>query len=325
MVNNIEDMLHWLSNPIILPIVLAIFIIRFFYVIFRYISVSNLALSFRRQKIANIELLERTNVSLRDKDTALYSRIRLIDSNGRPIANRKVNMVFYKGNNRLSNSSYRGNTCSVSDRNGICEYCGIRVFEQGIINAVVEIDNAIAYMDGIDLTAIIIKRNRIPVLTTELFEKSPDRRLSFYSLKLDHILNKSMDIYTYKKAYKEKMSAYVKFNLINLLTIPILLLPLFNWMRIPTLAICLADLIIFAILISAAKKIYDEIRDNIVNTERTREDLHKDIIYLYNEIYYDLSVIVNDSEAFHEQSPDLQDKCGDLARHIGMDESLTLA
>ena len=321
----IDDMGRWLSSPTFVTIVAIIFVIRVLYVVLRYLSISDIAFSLTRRKTAKIELIERSNVSLRDKDTSLYWRLRLTDNNGRPVVHKKVNLLLYKGNHLLSSSSYKGSTFSKTDKNGICEYCGITIFEQGIVNAAIEVDNIRVYLDGIDLTSIIVKRNSIQNQAANLFEKNPDKRINFYNSKLDTILNKNVEIDTNRKSWKVNRASYFIPNLFCLIPIPILLVSLLGIPVVAVLVIYLIDIIVFGVFTSGAKKKFEEAKKNIKNINDLREVLHKDIIYLYNEIYYDLSVLVNDSEVFEKEPMDLQDKCCDLARRVSLSESASLS
>jgi len=320
-----DNISRFLSSPAFVTFVVIIFLIRIVYIVSRYISISDAAFSLTRRKIAKIELLERSDVSLRDKDTALYCRLRLTDDRGRPAAHRKVNLLLYKGNHILSSSSYKGSTHSISDKNGICEYCGVTIFEQGVVNAVAEIDEMRVYLDGIDLTSVIIKRNSIQKPIAGLFEKNPDKRLGFYNSKLDNILSKSADIAANRKAYMINKSSNIILNLFGLIPIVILLVSLFKLPLIAVLVIYIIDIIIFGVLTSGAKKKYGEAKANRANISNFRDILHKDIIYLYNEIYYDLCELVNDSEVFEKEPMDLQDKCCDLARRVSISESASLS
>ena len=321
----LDDIGRWLSSPMFVTIVAVVFVVRVLYVVLRYISISDIAFSLTKRKAAKIELIERSNVSLRDKDTALYLRLRLTDNNRRPVAHRKVNLLLYKGDHPLSNSSYKGSTFSKTDKNGICEYCGITVFEQGVVNALIEVDNVRVYLDGIDLTSIIIKRNSIQNQAAGVFEKNPDKRIGFYNSKLDSILNKSADINKNKESYKMNKASYFIPNLFCLILIPIFLVSLIGIPVAAVLVIYLVDIIIFGVFTSDAKKKFKEAKVNGKNIRDLREALHKDIIYLYNEIYYDLSALVNDSEVFEKEPVDLQDKCSELARRVSLSDSARLS
>ena len=316
---------HFLSSPVFVVIVIIIFIMRVLYVISRYISVSDITFLPRRQKTVQIELLERSNISLRDKDTALYCRLKLTDNKGRPVVHRKVNLLLCKKNHPLSSSSFKGSTYSISDKNGICEYCGITIFEQGIVNAVLETDRIKAYLDGIDLTSVIIKRNSMQKSITGLFDKNPEKRLGFYNSKLDSILTMSTDIAANRQAHMENKTSNIILNLFGLIPIVILLVSLFNLPLVAVLTIYLFDIILFGVLTSNAKKKYEGAKINIKNISNYREVLHKDIIYIYNELYYDLGALVHDSGAFEKEPMDLQDKCCNLAKYVSINESVSLS
>ena len=317
----LDTITPWLSNPLIAPVLAAIFAIRALIVIIRLISVLNVRISLIPRKIADIQMLERTNVSLRDKDTALYCRMKLVSASGGPVANKKADLYFYKGSHRLSGSSFRGQTRCVSDKNGICEFSGIRVYEQGVVDAVFSAGGATAYLNGIDLTDLIVRRNSIPNPNDELFEKKPDRRLGFYNSKLDNILNKSTEIGTDKESRGPKVSSFVIQNIITLILIAVFPIALTKLPVIAALVVCLLDIIIFLVLISSAKSLYGAIKESAKNADKAREDLHKDIIYLYNEILYDLRIIVSDSENVIKKPVDLQEKCIELAMLAGFSEA----
>ena len=314
----------WLTHPAVPLIIAALFILRALIVIVRHVSIADSRLSLPPRRAAKIELLERTNVSLRDKDTALYCRIKLTDGAGHPAVNKRADLLFYKGSHRVSSSSYRGSTTCVSDKNGICEFSGIRVFEQGMVDAVIRAGETTAYLNGLDLTSIIIKRNSIPNPKDESFEKKPDRRLGFYNSKLDNILNKSMEISANKEAYRGKKSSCIALNIVSLILIAVLLVTMLKWSVILTLVVCVVDIIVFLAIISKAKSKYGEMRVNRANSDKAREELQKDIIYLYNEILYDLSIMVDDPDDIVKKPIDLQNKCSELAKAADLSEPVII-